>query len=459
MWTFFVLFLLVNRPVAAQNVREPIFKDGDRVCFVGNSITNNGQFYNYINLYYGTRYPDRRVEFINCGISGDVTQGILNRMESDILVHKPTWCVLMIGMNDVNRNLYAQSRIQEEGIEQKKQKALDVYFKNLEIIVQKLIQDGRQLIIQKPTIYDQTGLQTTENFFGVNDALKKCADFGQQLADKYKLPSVDYWTLMTEINKSVQEKDSTKTIIGADRVHPGPVGHLLMAYEFLKSTGGAKYVSEIVIDKNQKKSNTQSSRCQVSDLTVGKHRFQFTVREESLPFPVDEQAVGALELVPFMEEFNQQILKVQNIAAGDYQLTIDNTDIGSFSAKELKSGVNLAQMKATPQYQQAAKVMKLYAEYRKSQSMYRNIVAIEIHHLPDSLKNSDKKIIEDFLNERLEKQYKTSSHYNYYSNQYKAYLVNKSKEKEIIASLSNLLEEIYQANKPTNHVFKLQKQL
>ena len=108
------LFLTQSNSLAfSQNLKDPVFKDGDRVCFVGNSITNNGQFYNFVNLYYATRYPERKVVFFNCGISGDATQGVINRIKRDILVHNPTWSILMIGMNDVGRGYYAKSRQNE----------------------------------------------------------------------------------------------------------------------------------------------------------------------------------------------------------------------------------------------------------------------------------------------------------------------------------------------------------
>jgi endoglucanase len=86
-----------------------IFPSGSRVCFVGNSITNNGEFHHNILLFHLTRYPKENVSFFNCGISGDVTAGILNRMEDDILIHQPTHIVLMIGMNDVRRSLYSEN--------------------------------------------------------------------------------------------------------------------------------------------------------------------------------------------------------------------------------------------------------------------------------------------------------------------------------------------------------------
>ncbi|PWJ57745.1 lysophospholipase L1-like esterase [Dyadobacter jejuensis] len=451
-----VLLFLVPVQVFSQNKTEPIFKDGDTVCFVGNSITNNALFYNYINLFYATRYPERKVKFVNCGISGDVTQGILNRMDSDILVHNPSWSVLMIGMNDVSRSLYAKSRQNEPGIKEKQAQALDKYRKNLELVVARLLENGRKVIIENPTIYDQTGDLPTENFFGVNEALRKCADYGEELAKKYQLPTVDYWTTLLEVNKKVQEKDKTATIIGNDRVHPGSPGHLIMAYEFLKSTGASPYVSKMVVHKKAAKRNSNSLNCTIENVAYSKNGLQFEAKEEALPFPVGQDALAALSLVPFTDRLNQEILQVEDLATGEYDLLIDQVLVGTYPSQELKKGVNLALENKTPQYQRAAKIRDLYAEYRRNQLKYRNIVSIEIHHLTDSLKTAPMDQREAALTKRLNDKYEEGTGtYQYHKSQYKSYLENKLNESTIKAALTDLVTEVYASNKPVTHTYEL----
>lgn len=53
--------------------QEPIFRNGDRVCFAGSSIARKGGNFHYINLFYATRYPDRKITFLNGGIGGDIS--------------------------------------------------------------------------------------------------------------------------------------------------------------------------------------------------------------------------------------------------------------------------------------------------------------------------------------------------------------------------------------------------
>ena len=207
--------LIAYQSVQGQHLKVPIFKSGDRVCFVGNSITQSGDFHHNISLYYATSFPERFIYFFNCGISGDVTQGILNRLESDILVKNPNYVIIMIGMNDVIRSLYSKANPSVH--DKEKQAAITIYKKNLDSVIRAFNAKRIKVILQKPSIHDQTARFQTFNNYGVNDALKICGDYMEDLAKKYKLPIVDYWTLMTKVNNDLQLKDSAATIVGPDR--------------------------------------------------------------------------------------------------------------------------------------------------------------------------------------------------------------------------------------------------
>ena len=87
--------------------------------------------------------------------------------------------------------------------------------------------------------------------------------------------------------------------------------------------------------------------------------------------------------------------------------------------------------------------------------MYRNIVTIQIHHLPDSLKDADRSVQREFLDKRLEEKFKTSPQLTYYTNQFKSYLANKDREQQIVQEMPQIIERIYAANKAVVHRFRL----
>lgn len=66
--------LLTGRCVA-----EP-FRDGDTVVFFGDSITHGGLYHKYIADFYRTRYPERKIRFVNSGIGGDSAAGAMKRI-------------------------------------------------------------------------------------------------------------------------------------------------------------------------------------------------------------------------------------------------------------------------------------------------------------------------------------------------------------------------------------------
>lgn len=380
-WMLLVLVPLSIR-INAQINKIAQFKDGERVCFIGNSITHAGDFHHNIFLYYLTRFPERNILFFNNGISGDVTAGILNRMDDDILIHKPTTAVIMIGMNDVVRNLYTLNISPAGDTMQRRAQALITYKSNLDSIVRLLIKNHIRVILQQPSIYDQTAKLPKENSFGANDALKICADYMQELANKYKLDIVDYWTIMSDINTKLQKTDSSATIVGGDRIHPGAVGNLVMAYQFIHTTQLPVNTINTVIEDNIKKSNRESYRIKLLKLKIDFKEVSFTSNELSLPFPVITRAIQALQLVPLSDSINREILQVKHLATGNYQLRIDNNIVGSFTSGQLEEGINMAIFTNTPQYQKSLAIRKFLDEkYFPTEANYRSIKFFEYRNI------------------------------------------------------------------------------
>src|SRR5690606_4924498 len=220
MMFLWVLITLIGS-VYAQKKEDSLFKSGDKIAFIGNSITHNGDFHHYILLYYATRFPDKKVTFYNLGIKGDNANSFLRRMDADIVPHKADWSIVMAGMNDVNRGLYAPEKQNEPDIQQRKERALKDFESYYDSFLTRLKRTKTNIILQKPSIYDQTGDLTAVNLVGVNDALERCGKIVDKLAKKHKVLVIDYWTIMNEVNANLQQTDVKSTIVGQDRVHPG----------------------------------------------------------------------------------------------------------------------------------------------------------------------------------------------------------------------------------------------
>ncbi|MFN0291938.1 cellulase family glycosylhydrolase [Pedobacter helvus] len=449
---FFVLFF--QNAVFSQHRDDSFFKDGDRINFIGNSITHGtsgtGRFHNFILLYYATRFPNSKVIFYNSGKWGDNANSFLQRMNNDILSKGANWSVVMAGMNDVNRELYAPERQGEPNIETLKQNALNNYRGYLRNVIVKLLAANTNVILQKPSIYDETGDLTGTNRPGVNVSLQKCTIIIDELAAEFNLKTIDYWNIMNTINQQLQQTNIKSTIVSNDRIHPASPGNFVMAYQFLKSTNAPKYVANIEIENN---SVIKSEFCTITNLNATGNSLTFKYKAESLPFPVAVDAEPALALVPFNNDLNKETLKITTLAEGKYALNIDGSFIGSFTANELRQGINLAQLKNTPQYLQALQVKAKTDAYRDQYVLIRDIKFIEINYLPQTLWT-------DFAAAQAHIQnliITNSSTYTNQKNRFDAYLINKPNEAIIEQGLNTLANEIFTINKPVERNIEIKQ--
>ena len=86
---FVVMLLLLFGGFASGQQVAP-FKAGDRIIFMGNSITDGGHYHSYIWLYYMTHFPDMRISVLNAGIGGDVCKQMFERLDSEVFAKNPT---------------------------------------------------------------------------------------------------------------------------------------------------------------------------------------------------------------------------------------------------------------------------------------------------------------------------------------------------------------------------------
>jgi lysophospholipase L1-like esterase len=345
-----------------------LFKDGETVCFLGDSITAGGRTQTMIADYYLTRFPERTICFVNAGRSGDSAGGALGRLQEDVIAKKPTSVTIMLGMNDVGRGSYvAHPDAKQKGAQQQ---ALNGYKANMEKVVGRIRAEAGEpkLLFITPSPFDQTVvLDKDNNQPGCNDGLGRCAEIVRELAAKNQATVVDFHSPMTALNLEQQKKDPKWTIVGGDRVHPGAPGHLMMAWLFLKTQGASAVVSSVTVDAA---AGRVAGNVNAAVTGVGKKDggVAFTVLEKALPFPVDPAAKTVLELLPIEKDLNQQVLAVSGLADGTYEVRIDGAAVGRHTAGELAHGLNLAFNEATPQFKQAQGVARHNEQRRNAEA-------------------------------------------------------------------------------------------
>jgi len=90
--------------LAASARADILVKSGEKVAFLGDSITQGGWSSpkGYVKLVVaGLKANDIEIDPVPAGISGHKSNDMLNRLEKDVLSKNPQWMTLSCGVNDV----------------------------------------------------------------------------------------------------------------------------------------------------------------------------------------------------------------------------------------------------------------------------------------------------------------------------------------------------------------------
>jgi lysophospholipase L1-like esterase len=310
----------------------------------------------------------------------------LQRLQWDCLAAKPTVVSVMLGMNDVGRSSYKYKDSQD--FEKKCNERAEIYEQSMRKLTKSLLDSGVKVILIKPSIFDDTADLPVPNLPGCGSALAGYASRVQAIADEFKMATVDFNGLMTAINAEQQKRNPHFSIVGPDRVHPTEPGHLVMAYEFLRAQKLSGTVSRITIDAAAGNPGILEN-CVVENLKIQTNEISFTCLEKSLPFPVEMKATPALELIPFTQDFNQEILQVSGLMPDNYELSIDGKKINTYSAAQLANGVNLARESNAPQLQQSLVVLASLRNKWKAETKLRSMAFIEHTAWPNAKRPLD----------------------------------------------------------------------
>jgi lysophospholipase L1-like esterase len=433
------------------------FEKGDRVAFVGNSITEAGYYESYIWLYYMLHYPDMPITVYNVGIGGDRANNILARLHDDVFRRKPTVISLTFGMNDTGYFEFLGNKADSLADAHVKES-----YDNFVLIQQKLkaYTSARKVLVSSSP-YDET-VKNPKNLFPKKSlAMERIAKFQEEAAKANNWGWVDFFHPMTEIEQREQKTNPAFTLTGNDRIHPGNMGHFVMAWLFLKAQGLAgKKVAAVDVDARTSQV-LASDNCTISNVVRNKETIQFDYLANSLPYPADtvsriwenpQRQADAFKVIPFEEEFNQELLQVKGLGSGSYTLSIDGKRIGEYNGDVLEKGINMATLKNTPQYQQAVSVLLLNEERMSLESHLRAYYWLQFDFFANKkMMYQDDQAAQDSVEVHAGKDWAVASKRDNYRNaRFAAVREGWQRQMDV------LINEIYTTARPVKHVIRLE---
>ena len=333
-------------------------KNNDTVVFYGDSITEQNQYNQYVELYTVTRFPLMRVHFYGAGVGGDrVTGGgggpIDERLARDVFPLKPTVVTVMLGMND------GSYQATTDEIE-------TTYTKGYEHILDS-IRDrapGARVTLLGPSPFDDV-TRSARFPGGYNGVMNHFGDLDRDLAHKFGQTFIDLNAPVVAALQKAQALDpKVAGLLLPDRVHPGEVAHWVMAEALLKGWNAPALVSFVTIDGRAGKV-VDEQNATVDQVNRDNGALRWTETENALPLAFirdNETQALLLDVSDIQQQLNQEPLRITGLDAGTYNLTIDGTSVGAFSEHQLDSGINLADYQ-TPMRHQSQEVSWLVRDH------------------------------------------------------------------------------------------------
>lgn len=365
-----------------------LVKDGDRVVFLGDSITEQRLYTTYIEAYALTRHPGWKLSFRNVGWGGDtswlrqrthpdekalfaadeatqqkmVEDSVGRGLSRDVLPLKPTVVTVKFGMNDHSYQAFREDIFR-------------AYVRSQDEIAKELKAHGARVAFLTPQPIEDKRPDPDKD--ARNESLRKFSDGLKEVCSREGATFVDQFDPYMAIMLRERASNPSVVIGGGDAVHPGPIGHTVMAWAILKGLGATPLVSKADVDYAAKKATT--SNCHVESLKTGNGTVSFERLDEALPMPVDPRAEAATKLAPLLEDLDHYDLRITGLPAGSYELSIDGEAATKASAEELAQGVNLA-TRAGPVTRQAQDVLDLV--FKKNNLYFNRWRNVQLFEFP-----------------------------------------------------------------------------
>jgi GDSL-like Lipase/Acylhydrolase family len=366
------LTLLTTLGLAAHVIAADFFiHDGDRVVFLGDSITEQRLYTTYIEAYALTRYPQWQLSFRNVGWGGDtawlrqrshpdegqlfaadeavqqamVEDAVGRGLRRDVLALKPTAVTVDFGMNDHSYQAFREDIFR-------------AYVRSQSEIVKVLKANGARVALLTPQPIEDKRADPDQDVR--NQSLRRFSDGLKAVATKGGVTYGDQFAPYMAILLRERAGNPKTFIGGGDAVHPGPIGQMIMAWAILKELGASALVSKAEIN-TATKTVVAAEACKVQNLKVTDGVVSFERLDDALPMPIEPAAEPVLKLAPILDDLNRYELRITGLAPGNYELSIDGEPVGKATSEQLGQGWNLA-TQAGPITKQAQELMKLVVQ-------------------------------------------------------------------------------------------------
>lgn len=228
------IIIIITGLYACKEVQQikNIPNTSQKILFLGNSITYAGHYITYIESYIKLKYPNRKFEFINLGLSSETVSGLSEpshakgkfprpdlreRLTRILDKTKPDLVLACYGMNDGIYLPLDEFRF-------------DKFKEGIQWLHNEVNKTKTPIIHLTPPIYDE---RKGEAYAHVLDV------YSDWILDCKKTKQWEVIDIHWPMQKYLETKRQTDTsfVFAKDGVHPNPLGHWVMAKQILLHWG------------------------------------------------------------------------------------------------------------------------------------------------------------------------------------------------------------------------------
>ena len=330
-------------------------QDGDRFLFIGDSITHQCLYTQFVENYYFTRFPDRRIHFRNAGVSGDKAADALNRFDDDIARFKPTVATVLLGMNDGSYKDFDPA-------------IFETYRRDMTTLMDKLDALKCRIFLMGPTMFDHQAwdIRVKENpeyargrnVTGYNGVLAYYSAWLRETARQRGYGYIDLFSPLNNLTDKGRLTDKNFTLI-ADAIHPDAPGQQVMAHTIIETLGEPRAAGQLLATATPKGWQLRSATATLGQATGDKHSLTFDFLPKSLPWTVIDDAVPGYQLAVSGHKLSSESFTLSGLQPGRYDLVMAGQTVGTWDSHTLARRIEIQEDPDSPTYQQSLRVAAL----------------------------------------------------------------------------------------------------
>lgn len=200
-------------------------KDGETIVFLGDSITQAGAGETgYVTLFRQAiekNRPNSGIKVIGAGISGNRVPNLEERLDRDVLSHKPNVVVIYIGINDVWHSKNGRGTPKDQ------------FETGLKSLIKRCNDAGARVILSTASVIGEKSDGTNE----LDKMLDEYCDVSRSVAKECGATLLDLRAAFINYEKEYNVAGQAQGVLTTDGVHLNDAGNRFVAVRMLEATG------------------------------------------------------------------------------------------------------------------------------------------------------------------------------------------------------------------------------